>query len=256
MIIVVSDVHLGYDRSNKEDFVSFLDKCNTQEIEHLVLLGDIFDFWRLSRADVFIKNDDVFQKLNSLQAENIHYVVGNHDFLLFKLYNEHITDYPFVITKFLRLENGGKKFFFIHGYDLEVARRPITIENYEKFAEHMCFNTNLYDKIASILWNYIGNISTINTRIHMAISSPHKRASIDRVYELSVSSSVRLLLGMQSDEILVYGHTHKPFIFNDKVVNTGSWVNEIPNKSFQNSYVKIVDGKIELKYYNRENNSL
>ena len=72
MIIVVSDVHLGYDRSNKDDFISFLDKCDTQEIEDLVLLGDIFDVWRLSRADVFIKNDDVFKNLNSLHVKNIH----------------------------------------------------------------------------------------------------------------------------------------------------------------------------------------
>ncbi len=256
MIIVVSDVHLGYKRSNKDDFLSFLDKCDTQEIEHLVLLGDIFDIWRLSRADVLIKNEDVFRKLSSLRAKNIHYVVGNHDFLLLKLYDDHTADYPFVVTRSLRLESGGKKFFFIHGYDLEVATGAMTVERYEKFAEHMCFNTNLADKIASILWDVIGNISNIRMRIEMAISPPHMRRIIERVHNLAASKSVSLLVGMHLDEILVFGHTHKPFIVEDKVANTGSWVNEARDKKFQNSYVKIVDGKMELMYYNNADNSL
>ncbi len=256
MIIAVSDVHLGYNKSNKDDFISFLDKCDTQEIEHLVLLGDIFDVWRLSRADVFIKNDDVFRKLNSLHVKNIHYVVGNHDFLLLKQYIEHTAVYPFVVTRSLRLESGGKKFFFVHGYDLEVATGSMTVENYEKFAMHMCFNTNLVDKVAIILWDIIGNLSNIRTRIQMAISPPHKRGIINLVHELSVSSAVSLLIGMQLDEILVFGHTHKPFLFDDKVANTGSWVNEVPDRSNQNSYIKIVDGLMELKYYNRADSSL
>ena len=256
MIIVVSDVHLGYDKSNKDDFINFLDKCDTQKIEHLVLLGDIFDVWRFSRADVLIKNDDVFRKLCSLHVKNIHYVVGNHDFLLLKLYGEHMADYPFVVTRSLRLESGGKKFFFVHGYDLEVATGSMNIENYEKFSMHMCYNTNMVDKVAIILWDVIGNLSNIRTRLQMARSPPHKRGIIDLVHELSVSSSVSLLLGMQLDEILVFGHTHKPFIFDDKVANTGSWVNEASDRSFQNSYVKIVDGNMELKYYNRDDSSL
>lgn len=256
MIIVVSDVHLGYARSNKEDFLSFLDKCDTQDIEHLVLLGDIFDVWRLSRADVFIRNDDVFRKLSSLRAKNIHYVVGNHDFLLLKLYNEHAAEYPFVIARSLRLQSGGKKFFFIHGYELEVATGAMTVEHYERFAEHMCFNTNLVDKLASILWNVIGNVSNIRMRVEMAISPPHMRRIVERVHNLATSKSVSLLVGMQLDETLVFGHTHKPFIFEDKVVNSGSWVNEARDKKLQNSYVKIVDGKMELKYYNKEDKSL
>lgn len=256
MIIVVSDVHLGYSRSNKQDFINFLDKCDTQEIEHLVLLGDIFDIWRLSRADVLIKNDDVFRKLSSLRAKNIHYVVGNHDFLLLNLYSEHKADYPFVVTRSLRLESGGKKFFFIHGYDLEVATGAITVERYEKFAEHMCFNTNLADKIASILWDVIGNLSNIRMRIEMAISPPHMRRIVERVHHLATSKSVSLLIGMQPDETLVFGHTHKPFIVEDKAANTGSWVNEARDRSAQNSYLKIVDGKMELKYYNKEDKSL
>ena len=55
---------------------------------------------------------------------------------------------------------------------------------------------------------------------------------------------------MKTDERLIFGHTHGPFINQDKtVVNTGSWVNELQNPEYQNSYVEIEDGIIELKFF-------
>ena len=70
--------------------------------------------------------------------------------------------YPFVVTRSLRLESGGKKFFFVHGYDLEVATGSMTVENYEKFAMHMCFNTNLVDKMAIKSYGMLLEISVIS----------------------------------------------------------------------------------------------
>jgi predicted phosphodiesterase len=60
-----------------------------------------------------------------------------------------------------------------------------------------------------------------------------------------------LLLGMKPDKRLVFGHTHDPFITNDKtVVNAGSWVNELPKKEDQNSYVEITKEKLNLNILN------
>ena len=54
MIVAVSDVHLGHkDEGKQERFLEFLDRCDTGEIDHLVLLGDIFDFWRRSKGLIF-----------------------------------------------------------------------------------------------------------------------------------------------------------------------------------------------------------
>jgi UDP-2,3-diacylglucosamine pyrophosphatase LpxH len=45
MILVLSDVHLGYERCNKQAFSNFLDKYDSGDIDHMVFLGDLFDFW-------------------------------------------------------------------------------------------------------------------------------------------------------------------------------------------------------------------
>jgi len=73
MILVVSDLHLGYDKCNRDEFLNFLDYHRSAEIDHLVLLGDIFDFWRRNNAQVVEENEEVMVKLNDLNAKNIHY---------------------------------------------------------------------------------------------------------------------------------------------------------------------------------------
>ncbi len=79
---------------------------------------------------------------------------------------------------------------------------------------------------------------------------PHKRDNIDEIYNLAVSNGKCFLLGMKPHEKLVFGHTHRPFISNDKrVVNTGSWIDELERKEYQNSYVEIDKGEIELKFF-------
>jgi UDP-2,3-diacylglucosamine pyrophosphatase LpxH len=75
MITVVSDIHIGFDRCNKEDFLRFLDTCNTGDIDHLVLLGDIMDFWRRNNAQVVVEkeNEKILAKLINLNVKNIYY---------------------------------------------------------------------------------------------------------------------------------------------------------------------------------------
>ena len=120
LILAFSDVHLGYKKSNREDFSKFLDDIQLKEIEHLVILGDLFDFWRRKNAEIILENDDILQKLDKLKVQNIHYVVGNHDYYMLKLNERYENNYPFMVSKFLRLENGENSFYFIHGYEFEV----------------------------------------------------------------------------------------------------------------------------------------
>ena len=85
MIIAVSDVHLGCKTSNRESFLRFLEKCDTPAIDHLVLLGDILDFWRRNNSAVIMENEAILEKLASLRAKNVHYIVGNHDYLIMRI---------------------------------------------------------------------------------------------------------------------------------------------------------------------------
>lgn len=257
MIIAVSDVHLGYEKCNKEDFLRFIEMCGLclSKEDYLVLVGDILDFWRRNNAALVIENEEILSKLGRLKAR-VHYVAGNHDYHMLKLNERYASNYPFTISKSLRLENGGNKFYFIHGYELEVLANlePLSIEMYEEFSEKMCFAEDTIGWFASHLWDVIKSGPSIRTRATIAIKrSLNKRKSNDKIYNLATSPAAYVLLGMKPDERLVFGHTHIPFInIEGTVANTGSWVNDGRSKE-QNTYVEISDGKMELKIFNEEN---
>jgi UDP-2,3-diacylglucosamine pyrophosphatase LpxH len=260
MIVAVSDVHLGYDKSNRKDFFKFLEKCDSAGIDHLIFLGDILDFWRRNNAELVTEKDNakILDKIASLNVKNIHYVVGNHDYYLLRLNERYAGNYPFSISKSLRLEDGGKKFYFIHGYELEVLANlePMSIEDYEKFSEKMCFVENVIGGLASRLWSLMEK-NSMEAQVRKIRKSPHEREKIDKVKSIAVSEARYILLGMKPNEILVFGHTHKPFINKETTVaNTGSWIDEVDELSREkltNNYVKISDGRMELKTFDEKN---
>jgi len=262
MIIVVSDVHLGYDKCNYNAFASFLNKCNSSSIDHLVLLGDLFDFWRSNNAHIVMakRYAEIFDRLGNLAIKNIHYIVGNHDYYMLRLNERYEKEYgttvfPFTIRPSLRLHDNGSSFYFIHGYELEVLLnlKPLDIEHYETLSDHMCFGGDVVGGVASNMWDIIQKLDA-KRRFTDLNKVPHERKTIDNIEEFAKSKGVYMLLGMKPDEKLVFGHTHKPFINDDRtIVNTGSWVNETSNKQSQNTYVKISKGQMELKRFDEKN---
>ena len=121
--IVVSDVHLGTENSNREEFIEFIGNLE-DDVECLVLLGDIFDFWRRDPVGVLLENVDIVHKLLSLEPRiNVFFVVGNHDFHLIKLRESHFS-LKFDLNYDLSLEYGKTKYRFIHGHQLENQTYP------------------------------------------------------------------------------------------------------------------------------------
>jgi predicted phosphodiesterase len=170
---------------------------------------------------------------------------------MYKLGELYGDNFPFTISKNLRLEDGGNKFYFTHGYEFEaIYMEPVTLEMYEEFSEKMCFSEDMIGELAGHLWSLIRG-SDLKEKLS---DNPRTRLEsteeLKKIYKLSISKGKSFILGMKPDERLVFGHTHGPFINKDKtVVNTGSWVNELMNPEYQNSYVEIEDGVIELKYF-------
>ncbi len=251
MILVLSDIHLGYSRCNKEAFINFLDTYEKRSIDHLILLGDFFDFWRRNNAEIITDNDDVIKKIVGLDAKNVHYIIGNHDYYIYKLWELYGENFPFTISKNLRLEDGGNKFYFTHGYEFEaIYMEPVTLTMYEEFSEKMCFSEDIIGELAGHVWSLIRG-SDLKDKLS---NNPRTRLTsteqLNKIYKLAISTGKSFILGMKTDEILVFGHTHGPFINKEKtVVNTGSWVNELINTEYQNSYVEIENGIINLKFF-------
>ena len=87
MIIAISDLHLGYEKSDVENFDDFINKYISKELslkDHFVLLGDIFDFWRRKNMDPLLENKEVLTRILDLNT-NLHFVVGNHDYHMLKI---------------------------------------------------------------------------------------------------------------------------------------------------------------------------
>ena len=150
LILVVSDVHLGYQKSNRRDFLNFLEEvCKPlDQDDHLVLLGDILDFWRRNNVTVALENELIFKTLQSLKSK-VHYIVGNHDYSLITL---RLPESQFFdVRKSIRIEDNEIPYNFIHGYQLEVLAifEPLTIGEYESLCISLCQRTG--DFIGDIL---------------------------------------------------------------------------------------------------------
>ncbi len=255
MIIVVSDVHLGYVKSNSESFRKFIDQCDKVDIEHFIILGDLMDFWRANNAQVMVDHQDILGQIGRLKAKNAYYVPGNHDYLIHRLAKRYPERYPFHVAKKLFLEDHGSRFSFVHGYELEVlaSLEPMTIELYEEFSDRMCFSERAIGGLATWLWGLIENRKEIADNVGQMKLPPHVRNDFDRERALATSAGAYLVLGMQPGEKLVYGHTHKPFINDEKTVaNTGSWVDEGPADRPRNTYILIENGRMELKQFGKD----
>ncbi|HEC88892.1 MAG TPA: UDP-2,3-diacylglucosamine diphosphatase [Thermoplasmata archaeon] len=253
MIIVVSDVHLGYEKSDKKNFEDFITNYVseiTSRNDCFILLGDIFDFWRKKNLDCFLRSDAILKKILSLDAK-IYYVVGNHDYYMLKLMRRFEEYEAFEIRKHLRLNKEGIPLLFIHGYELDVFvnYEPMTLWEYEKISEELCGTRNLAGKIMSELWGLKRKIKR----------PPGKRKSWTRgkrfsllkvddmgiIEKFALSAGKNILLGMKRNEKLIFGHTHRPFLSED-TANTGSWVKDALPEYEIDTYIKIEDKEIKL----------
>ena len=79
--------------------------------------------------------------------------------------------------------------------------------------------------------------------------NPSDRKDMENLYEFAISPAKYLFMGLQPYETLIFGHTHLPFIEKEhKIANTGAWVDEF-GKELQNSYIEIINGEMELKFF-------
>ena len=261
--VVVSDVHLGTEDSNKDKFADFIENQG-DDVEHLVLLGDIFDFWRRDPVGVLLENVDIVQKLLSLEPRiNVFFVIGNHDFHLIR-FPESYFGVKFDLKYDLSLEYGGTTYRFIHGHQLE-NKRFGTLEMYETFADMMCMAGDDVGWAADAIWKKIGGGGNILYKIRNLLGlrshsyNPNPKASWswvkEKTDEIRLEPEKRDLKKLEEyaialtnerykGEFLVYGHTHEPFVkMERKIANTGSWVKSSA------TYLEIDAGGITLKSY-------
>ncbi|MGC9445334.1 MAG: UDP-2,3-diacylglucosamine diphosphatase [Candidatus Methanospirareceae archaeon] len=233
--IVVSDLHLGIPASNKSKFMEFLDEL-PDDVERLILLGDIFDLWRRDPLGVMLDNTDILEKLMSLEPRiDVTFVVGNHDYHAFMFPESHFGTVfdldPLRQRHDLALQYGETTYHFIHGYQLE-NKRFGNLELYELFADRLCMEGDDVGKAADTIWQVACAKADLWNKLIVCswvkdkatrITLPPEERDLEKLPKYA-TDLVRKG-GHYEDGFVIYGHTHKPYVnIDERTANSGSWV--------------------------------
>jgi len=243
-IIAVSDQHLGIETADKAAFLRFLIQLQSDtSVTDLVLLGDVVDMWRRDASGVFLENKDVLDQVILLQKTmRVYYVAGNHDFHVLKLQGR---GYPVSFVKDLTLQQDGVTFRFKHGWEFDEMQR-------EHFMESLChaMSDEKGDRDSHVWAALTRDKGDIGYAISMLVRRGSIRRTTDalqldpleRLKEGNVEK--RAISSVPPGEVLIFGHTHRPFINkSENVANTGSWITTVP---IHNTYVRLEGGKPRL----------
>ena len=251
MIIAMSDVHLGYSKSNKADFARFLNWVALQEdVTDLVLAGDILEFWRRDMIAVTMENSDIIARLAAMRngGMKIHYIAGNHDYTV-----RHLKIFPsrFSFSTKVELVEDGVKYTFTHGWELDPDQNDV-------FFDALCYCNDKYGRVADRAWEvYLKWIDDPQKRIiellrrywakrdmEKMMEPPEERGLVEQG-DAHVGQVEKMVF--VEDEFNISGHTHCPGIIeSEKRANLGSWVQSAP---IHNTYVTIDGNELRLRRF-------
>ena len=244
-VIVTSDQHLGAN-CDKPAFNAFLDKLREDDqVTDLVLLGDVVDMWRRDASGVFLENHDTIEKIMALKSRglNVFYIAGNHDYHVLDLQRP---SYPFKFLKNLELHDGEVTYRFVHGYEFDPEQK-------EHFMSLLCrVMSDAAGAFESNLWTEWNHVEGALSKLYPGFARSELRATIDRLQRAPherLKNSVDKINAaackdVKPNEILVFGHTHMPFINKaENVANSGSWVTDVTP---HNTYIELTNGKPRL----------
>jgi len=210
-VIVIGDTHIGLEKS--EELRPFLETLDSNTI--VVLLGDILDLLSpMSNYEVLKK---YLETIRGLRCKIV-YLYGNHDLLVAR-------EWKMTKVHDIELEYRGRKYFLMHGYELEVtAELEMPIALYEKA---MLLGSTLKGRIAKLAWMLWILYKTFSVRKTLSFSRLLSRKKLFRkAIELAEDRESRYhILGVPRDSYLIIGHLHIPYIGKYSAC-TGAWEKE------------------------------
>lgn len=237
-IVIISDTHIKFDE-NQEDIerrkrvTSFLQNL-TQDTDLLILNGDIFDLWFDWNSVIIAGYYDFIHELKAVINRGIKIVLvaGNHDFwfngFLESLGIEIYPDY------FLTIDHQ-QQIYVTHG-------DRYTSNDFR----YWIFRNLLRNPVTKFIFNLV------HPELSLSIGKKLSRSSRDRqVSPEVIERKNRGLINFaekkikEGYQIVVMGHSHQPqkLQFAGGVyLNSGDWI-------VHNSYIEIIKGKPELKFY-------
>ncbi len=225
-IVILSDAHLNVapgGREHMDTFAAFLRQLDPREVSHIIVLGDLFDFWFEYKHVIFSDYFDVLRAFADLRdaGTELHFVCGNHDFWAGRFLEQHL---GFCIHREpVTLELEGQRVHLAHGDGLNPAD----------------WRYRMYKRIAR--WRFaIWAFRLLHPDWAMAIAQWVSRGS-RKIYspeDPSKGSEVgplreyaKNVLASGEAEVVVCGHSHHPvkeeFPIPDGqgvYINAGDWL--------------------------------
>jgi UDP-2,3-diacylglucosamine pyrophosphatase LpxH len=232
--IWISDVHLGT-RGCKAD--ALLDFLKFNESDHLYLVGDIIDGWRLKKSWYWAQShNDVVQKVlrKARKGTKVVYIPGNHD--------EGLRDYVdmqfgeiTVVSEAIHVTAAGKRLLVIHGDAFDgIVRYAKWLALLGDWAYNVLIATNHWFNEARRLMGlqYWSLSAYLKAKVKDAVEY------VSRFEEALAEETVRRGL-----DGVVCGHIHKAEIREIGGVlycNDGDWVESCT------ALVEHFDGRLEI----------
>lgn len=244
-MIFVSDTHLLSKKCCHKELLQFVSELDT---EHLYLLGDIEDFWRLQFGRAKISSDfkdhvKIHHKIMKYikNGMNITWILGNHDELIWKIFGGHDFEFEgFALHSEHVIElSNGKRCLLIHGQQFEFVTKYLPgLAFLGDFGYHgLIWLNKIFNKFRQKLGYPYWSLSK-----YIKVAIKNKTNLIGRFEELAAQYAKE-----KRCDIIICGHVHDPQIkqINDVwYVNLGCWT-DLANCT----YAKENDGIIELYHY-------
>lgn len=235
-LYIFSDAHLGCgsepQEAEKIARIRALFELIKQDGDHLVVLGDLFDFWFEYKHAIPKEHTDVLLMLRELVQRGIQidYVSGNHDFWMDDYFEKQIGAH--LHTNHLELEYAGKRLFLTHGDGIARADRGYRIL---KRVLRNPFNVWLYRKLppdwAIPMAKWVsGSSRQYNERRDHTFEPDYEKYAADKL--------------AQGFDAVVIGHLHIP---RQKQFGSGIYINTGDFMSHF-SYARIDVSSVSLQY--------
>jgi UDP-2,3-diacylglucosamine hydrolase len=234
-ILFISDLHL--DQSNPQITEQFLDFMKTRAANARVLyiLGDLFEAW-LGDDDPAPAFHSVFEALHFFsQSAELYFMHGNRDFLIGKSLAKRV---GFTILNEPEvLQMGSKRVALMHGDSL--CTDDLDYQNFRK-------------KVRKVKWQqeFLAKSLPERQSIVADLRKESGEAMIQKdieIMDVNPNSVFQLMQDLEID-ILIHGHTHRPFKHqlpdHKQRIVLGDWQPQASYLSWSDDEFKLVDPRL------------
>jgi len=236
--IFLSDIHLGTRACQADRLISFL---RHYESEYLFLVGDIIDFWAMSRGIFWSSaQNTVVQKVlrKARHGVKVIFVPGNHDEALREYVGTSFGDIE-VVHEYQHTTADGKRYVLLHGDEFDQVTR------YHRWVA----------VLGDVLYNFLVRLNiylswvrrTLRISGYWSLAGYAKRkvkGALEFIY--SFESSVVHAVKERGLDGVVCGHIHAAAIKTiDGItyINCGDWVDSCT------AIIEHMDGRMELLHW-------